>query len=277
MSKAVTNEGLYIPVAATIESIVNETENVKTFRIRADKESFSFLAGQFCLVSFFGAGESVFAISSAPHEAPILEFSVQRLGENTTALHNLSVNDMVGLRGPYGNHFPIDAIKGHDVLAIAGGIGLAPLRSLMRSLLNKRDDYGRLTLIYGAKTPDDICFMRELKRWVREETVDVILTIDNPAPGWENEVGFVPDIITKIRPDNENTKAIVCGPPIMIDKSINSLRQLGFQDSQILTTLERRMKCGVGHCGHCNIGDCYVCVEGPVFTVEQIGKMQADF
>lgn len=267
----------YLPAIGTIIETIRETPNIKTFRVVLNSEeqmrNFSFEPGQVGQLSVFGTGESTFVINSPPTRMDYLQFSVMRAGEVTTRLHSLSAGDQLGVRAPLGNCFPYEALKGKDIVFIGGGIGMAPLRTLLLYMLDKRQDYGRITLLYGARTPADMAFKYELPEWLEREDLDTTLTIDVEAEGWEHSVGLIPNVLLELEPKPENAVAITCGPPIMIKFTLQALQKLGFQDEQIITTLEKRMKCGVGICGRCNIGTKYVCVDGPVFTYKQLKEL----
>ena len=264
------------PELATIQDIIQENSNILTFRVVLNDEQrmreFSFQPGQVGQLSVFGVGESTFVINSPPTRKEYLQFSVMRAGEVTQRLHQLNVGDQIGVRAPLGNGFPVDALKGHDILFIAGGIGMAPLRTLLLYMLDNRQDYGDITVIYGARSPEDLCYTYEFDEW-RSGDVRLVLTVDREFPGWKDRVGFVPTILTEEAPSSYNCKAITCGPPIMIKFVLIGLKRLDFEDHQIITTLEKRMKCGIGLCGRCNIGTKYVCVDGPVFSYEELRQM----
>ena len=264
----------YLPEVATILETVQETHNIKTFRVRFDNEeamkAFSFQPGQVGQLSLFGVGESTFVINSPPTRMDYLQFSVMRAGEVTTRLHGLATGDKVGVRAPLGNHFPYESMKGKNIVFVGGGIGMAPLRTLFLFMLDNRADYGDITLLYGAKSPADMAFSAELPEWLGRSDVNTTLTIDREAEGWEHKVGLIPNVLLELAPKPENTVAITCGPPIMIKFTLEALKKLGFADDQIVTTLEKRMKCGIGICGRCNIGSSYVCVDGPVYTYAQL-------
>jgi len=267
----------YLPEVATILETVQETHNIKTFRLRFDNEeamqAFSFEPGQVGQLSCFGVGESTFVINSPPTRMDYLQFSVMRAGEVTTRLHGLTAGDKIGVRAPLGNHFPYESMKGKDIVFVGGGIGMAPLRTLFLFMLDNRADYGAITLLYGAKSPADMAFGAELPEWLARKDVNTVLTIDREAEGWEHRVGLIPNVLTELAPKPENAVAITCGPPIMIKFTLEALKKLGFGDEQIVTTLEKRMKCGVGICGRCNIGTSYVCQDGPVYTYAQLKKL----
>lgn len=267
----------YLPMPATVIEVIEETHNIKTFRVILRDElamrDFHFEPGQVGQLSLFGSGESTFVINSPPTRKEYLQFSVMKAGENTAALHTLAPGDLVGVRAPLGNFFPYERMKGKDILLIGGGIGMAPLRTLFLFMLDKRADYGKITLLYGARSPQDMAFSYELPEWTGRDDVECVLTIDREAEGWRHKVGLVPDVLMDMALDPENRVAVTCGPPIMIKFTVQALRQLGFAPDQIITTLERRMKCGVGICGRCNIGASYVCVDGPVFSLAELEEL----
>ncbi|MGQ9670409.1 MAG: FAD/NAD(P)-binding protein [Desulfosoma sp.] len=254
---------------AFISEIVQETPAIRTsplvWKDPAFSADFSFQPGQVGQVSVFGVGESTFVINSPPTRKEYLQFSVMRTGEVTRALHQLNVGDMVGVRAPLENSFPHTMMKGRDNLFIGGGIGMAPLRTLLQTTMDNRADFGDITVIYGARSPQDLCYRYEFDEW-RAAGVNLVLTVDREHPGRTERVGFVPTILAEEAPSPFNRVAVTCGPPIMIKFVLAGLKKLGYEDDQFYTTLERRMKCGIGLCGRCNIGGTYVCVDGPVFS-----------
>ncbi len=260
----------YMPNIATLVEIIEETPNIKTFRVALDDpkamQEIKFGAGQVGQLSVFGVGEATFVISSPPSQKDFLQFSVMRVGEVTKALHKLSVGDKVGVRAPLGNAFPCEDWKGKDLFFIGGGIGMAPIRTIMLHTLENKADYGKISLLYGARTPNDMAYSYELESWLKHKDLDCTLTIDMPFGGWEHEVGLIPDVLTQIGPDPKKSVAIICGPPIMIHFTVQALLKMNFAPENIITTLEKRMKCGVGICGRCNLGSKYVCMDGPVFS-----------
>jgi len=267
-------DNVYLPHVVVIEKIIEETPGVRTFHFNfRDKKlakEFRFESGQFGQYSVFGLGEATFCISSSPTRPEHLEFAVQQVGRVTNALHRLGVGAEIGFRGPYGNSFPLDNLKGKNLVFVGGGIGLAPLRSLIWNVVDNRDTYNKVVIVYGARTPADLCFRYDLEAWDKDKTIDIVTTIDREAEGWTGKVGMVPNVLGEIEPSSKDAVAIVCGPPIMIRFTFPVLEKLGFKPAQMLTTLEKRMKCGIGKCGRCNIGDVYVCRDGPVFSYEQI-------
>lgn len=273
----------YQPWLATIDDIREEVGGVrpiKTFRLKfQDKniqKNFTYLPGQCTMISLLGQGECFFAISSSPTKKDYIEVSVMKLGKVTTALHECEPGDVVGVRGPYGNNFDVDGWQGKNLVFIGGGIGQAPLRSLINYVVDNRKKYGKLDVIYGARSSKDISYKQEFAELEKRKDVDVHLSIDVAEDGWKNFVGFVPNNLLEVKPSPKNSIAITCGPPIMIKFVIQNLEKLGFTDDQIFTTLEMRMKCGIGKCGRCNIGNLYVCKDGPVFSYQQMKNIQGE-
>ncbi len=274
------NANPYLPDMATVVEVIQETPNIKSFRLVLNDEekmrAFSFQPGQVGQLSVFGAGESTFVINSSPTRMDYLQFSVMRVGEVTSRLHQLRPGDQVGVRAPLGKPFPVEDMKGKNIVFIGGGIGMAPLRTLFTYMLDNRSDFKDITLLYGARSPVDLTYQAELPEWLEREDVNTVLCVDNEYPGWEHRVGLIPNVLLEMNPSPENTVAITCGPPIMIKFTLQALKKLGFADEQIITTLEKRMKCGVGICGRCNIGTKYVCLDGPVFTYAQLKELPSE-
>jgi len=256
---------------AKVLDVVDEAPGLKTF-VLEPPNAMQFSPGQFVLVSKLGAGESVFAISSDPRESGKIAVSVQALGKNTNALHELDPGESVGLRGPYGNSFPIDDWREEKVFLIGGGIGLAPLRPVIYSLLSRKHEFQSLSLIYGARLPELLVYKPELERWKGE--MDVHLTVDVAKDGWDGKVGVVPKVMTDLALSPENAVAVICGPPVMIRFGHIALKDLEFTDGQVYTTLEMKMKCGVGLCGRCNVDHRYICKDGPVFRMDEINHLE---
>jgi NAD(P)H-flavin reductase len=236
------------------------------------RANFDYKPGQFALLSAFGEGEAPFGIVSLPQQKNGLEFAVRRIGTVTRALQELEPGDTLGVRGPFGNYFPLEEYEGKNIIIIGGGIGMAPLRPVINGILERRDNYEELLIINGARTPQDLVFQSEFSTWMETPRTRVELTVDRGDEQWEGRVALVPDVVKELAPSPDNAIAIICGPPIMIRFTLAGLRDLGFKDNQIITTLESKMKCGLGKCARCNIGEKYVCQDGPVFTLEQISK-----
>ncbi len=264
----------YKPMAATVREVIQETGNIKTLRVVLDEpeamQNFHYEPGQVGQLSVFGAGESTFVINSPPSQREYLQFSVMQAGEVTSAIHRLSVGDRVGVRAPLGNFFPYTDWKGKNIFFVGGGIGMAPIRTIMLHLLEHRADYGRISLLYGAKSPGDMAYSYDTEDWLKREDLDCTLCIDNPYEGWPHRVGLIPNVLKELNPSPDNCVAVLCGPPIMIRFTVQALEGLNFAPENIVTTLEKRMKCGIGICGRCNIGSHYVCIDGPVFTWKQL-------
>jgi NAD(P)H-flavin reductase len=279
----IPDKNIYKPHLATIDAIVDETHDIRTFRLvfedEAVRDSFAFRAGQFAEYSAFGAGESTFCIASSPTRKGHIECCFRAVGKVTEALRRLEVGDTVGVRGPYGNSFPIEKFFGKNLVFVAGGIALPPLRTLIWNCLDWRDKFGDITIVYGARTEADLVYKRELREWQERGDVRLVKTVDpgGNGPAWDGQVGFVPTVLEQTAPAAENTIALVCGPPVMIKFTLPVLEKLGFGDDAIYTTLENRMKCGLGKCGRCNVGNVYVCKDGPVFTAGQIKAMPQEF
>jgi len=277
------NVNPYQPLLAAIDEIRVEVAGerpIKTLKLVLQKEDlrkrFSYLPGQCVMVSLFGVGECFFAISSSPTQKGYIEVSVMKLGKVTSALHECEPGDALGVRGPYGNSFDVDAWQGKNMVFIGGGIGQAPLRSLINYMVDNRKKYGRMDVIYGARASKDLCFKKELSELEKRDDLGVHLSIDVKEEGWDKFVGFVPDNLLQVKPSPKNTIAVTCGPQIMIKFVIQNLLKLGFTEEQIFTTLEMRMKCGIGKCGRCNIGNLYVCKDGPVFSYKQLKNIQGE-
>jgi sulfhydrogenase subunit gamma (sulfur reductase) len=277
-----SEQNIYLPYLMTIDKITNEAPGVKTFKLKFQNEeeanAFNFKAGQFGEYSAFGEGESTFCIASAPTRKGYIECTFRETGKVTSGLADLEEGSTMGFRGPFGNTFPMDEWKGKSLVFIAGGIALPPMRCVIQNALDLRENFKDITIVYGAKSVNDLVYKDELKEWADRPDVNLVTTVDpgGETPDWKGEIGFVPSIVDKTAPSPENTIAIVCGPPIMIKFTFPVLEKLGFKDDQIYTTLENRMKCGVGKCGRCNVGKLYVCKDGPVFSKEQLNDIPAE-
>ena len=269
-----------IPVLGVVTDIRIDTPDVKTFRVVTPdgKKAFEHKPGQCAMLSIPGVGEAMFSITSSPTNTEFMEFSIKKCGCLTTWLHAMEVGQQVTIRGPYGNPFPVDTtFKGKDLLFIAGGIGLAPLRSVINYVRHYRDQYGKVDIVYGSRSMDDLVDYKEIiDEWMVTEGVNVHLTIDREQEGWDGHVGFVPNYVKELGFDVNKT-AIICGPPSMIKFTLAGLQELGFNKTQVFTTMELRMKCGVGKCGRCNIGNKYVCKDGPVFRCDQLDELPNEY
>lgn len=274
------NKEPLIPSVAKVIDITEETPDVKTFKVVGldGKKPFVHIPGQCAFLSMPGVGEALFSITSSPTNEEFMEFSIKKCGCVTEWLHSIEIGQQVTLRGPYGNGFPVETdFKGKDLVFIAGGIGLAPLRSVINYIRDKRDNYGKVTVIYGSRSDNDLVFRNEIENeWTKAKDFSVNLTIDRETPTWNGHVGFVPNFVKELPLDNSAT-AVLCGPPIMIKFTLSALQELGFNTNRIYTTLELRMKCAIGKCGRCNVGDKYVCKDGPVFRCDQLNELPNEY
>ena len=236
------------------------------------------MPGQCAMVSVPGVGECMFSITSSPTNEEFMEFSIKKCGCVTEVIHSLEAGQQITVRGPYGRSFPVEGeFKGKDMLFIAGGIGLAPLRSVINYIRHYRNNYGRVVVVYGARSKDDLVDIDEIRtEWEKEPNFEVYLTIDRPQEGWDGHVGFVPAYVKELGLDPSMT-AVLCGPPIMIKFTLAGLLELGFDKSRVYTTLELRMKCGIGKCGRCNVGDKFVCKDGPVFRMDELDELPDEY
>ena len=274
-------EETLIPYAGIVTKITGQTPDVKTVRVEAPNggKLFEHLPGQCAMLSVPGISEAMISITSSPTNRDYMEFSVKRCGCLTDWLHSMDEGQMITVRGPYGRHFPVDdALAGKNLVFVAGGIGLAPLRSVINYVRDNRDKYGRVDIIYGSRSKEDLVYYDEIvNEWMNEPDFHVHLTIDREQEGWNGHVGFVPNYIAEVGLNPVNTCALMCGPPIMIKFSLPNLLQVGFDKTQIYTTMELRMKCGIGKCGRCNIGNKYVCKDGPVFRFDQLDELPDEY
>ncbi len=270
-------ENLYLPDLALIDRIVDETSDTKTFTLHfantALNRRFSFKSGQFVEATVFGVGEAPFGFASNPHAPQQFDITVRAIGAVTHAMHAMKKGDYLGIRGPLGNSFPLDEVTGQDILFIAGGIGLPPLKSLIEPMLDRRGEFGQFIILYGARTPADRVYKPLLDEWSKRSDIQFLQTVDTPDAQWQGPVGVVTTLMEKIKLDINRTVAFTCGPPVMIRFVIQDLLGMGFAEDRIISTLERYMKCGVGKCGHCAIGHKYICVDGPVFSYRQIKRL----
>jgi NAD(P)H-flavin reductase len=277
----------YRPILTAIEKITleNQARDLKTFRLvfcdDNEANDFHFQCGQFAELTVFGVGECPIGIASSPMDKTFLEFTVKRYpdGLATNALHNCSVGTRIGVRGPLGNSFPMERMEGKNVLIVSGGFAFTTLRSTIQCILHEanRAKFGDITLIYGARSPGELLYKEELEQWQRREDIKTHITVDKGDENWKGQEGFVPAVLEQVSPSSKDTIVLVCGPPIMLKFTLPVLTKLGFGPNEIITSLEMRMKCGIGLCGRCNIGSKYVCRDGPVFTYEQIQALPAEF
>ena len=277
------NENPYLPLKAEILDIIQETTSdldVKTYVVKfANGFKMDFMPGQFVELSVPGTGEAPFGFASNPLKNDTIELSIKRTGTLTGVIHTLSVGDTLFIRGPFGNTFPIGKLEGNDILYIAGGLGLAPLRPLITYVFDEgnRGKFGRIQMLIAARSSRDFIYFREYGDWRKIRDVEVTLTIDREEPDWRERVGFPHNLVAEMSFDMERIYAVLCGPPIMIKFVSQKLIEMGMPLDRILTTLEMRMTCGVGNCGKCNIGHKYVCVDGPVFSLAQLEEMPGEY
>jgi len=279
-NKNLTQATPFLPEPARIVRTYYLTEDIKFFQVRiVDMKkalSFNYCPGQFAMISVLGAGEAPFSISSTPSRPGLLEFCIRKAGTVTNALFRMKENNLIGLRGPYGNGFPVERMINKDVLIIVGGLGVAPLRSVLLYCLDNRDQFRRVSLLHGAKKPTEMIFREEFFALKQREDLECHLSVDEDDTGtWTDKIGVVTTLFSLLKEiDPSNTYALVCGPPIMYKFVIKELVNLTIPKDQILMTLERRMKCGVGKCGHCAIDYIYTCLDGPVFTYWDVIHMR---
>lgn len=274
------NKEALIPYVGIVTDIRQDTPDVKTFRVVSPEggKLFEHRPGQCAMLSVPGVSEAMISITSSPTNKEFMEFSVKKCGCLTQWLHAMEVGQMITVRGPYGRPFPVDdELAGKDLLFVAGGIGLAPLRSVINYVRDKRDQYGTVDIVYGSRSKDDLVDYREIvEEWEKAKNFHVHLTIDREQEGWDGHVGFVPNYVKELNPDLKKT-VLMCGPPIMIKFTLAGLMELGFKREQVYTTMELRMKCGIGKCGRCNIGNKYVCKDGPVFRFDELDELPNEY
>ncbi len=275
----------YVPIPVELIQVVMEveTKDIKTFRLaflnREDEMNFKYLPGQFAELSLYGRGESPIGIASSPTDEGYVEFTVQKAGVVTTVLHGLEVGARMGIRGPLGNAWPLDSLAGKNIVIVGGGFAFTTLRALIRYLLHpaNRSRFGKITVIYGARNPGLLLYKEELAAWGTRNDIELNVTVDKGDANWKGREGFVPTVCKAVAPPAENAVAVICGPPIMVRFTLPTLFDLGFAKEHILTSLEMRMKCGIGKCGRCNVGSQYVCKDGPVFSLAQIEKLSPEY
>jgi NAD(P)H-flavin reductase len=274
------NNETLIPYLGEVTDIRIDTPDVKTFRVLTPDgvKPFEHMPGQCAMLAIPGVGEAMFSITSSPTNRDYMEFSIKKCGCLTEWLHAMDIGQQITIRGPYGKPFPVETeLKGKDLLFIAGGIGLAPLRSVINYVRDNRENYGSVQIVYGARSKDDLVDYNEIiSEWMADDGVEVNLTIDREQEGWDGHVGFIPNFVKELNPDLKKT-VLMCGPPVMIKFTLQGLMELGFEKTQVYTTMELKMKCGVGKCGRCNIGAKYVCKDGPVFRCDQIDELPDEY
>ena len=270
-------QNIYIPEIAELVRVEKMTALETLFEVRLPGgRDLGHQPGQFVQVSLFGIGEAPISISSSPLARGSFDLVVREVGNLTSALHRLTKGDRLGIRGPFGKGFDVEGLSGKDVIFVAGGIGLFPLRSLINTLIHQstRAKFGRVIVLYGTKSPAEFTFNAERAAWEKRGDVEYHVTVDRAAPGWTGHVGVITTLIPDLTLNLANTVAVICGPPVMYKFAILALRSKGLRDEQIFVSLERKMKCGVGKCGHCQINNVYVCQEGPVFNYGAIKDLK---
>ncbi len=276
----------YLPYPVRIDSVITETEdrNLKTFKLvfldPEDEKKFAYTPGQFAILSVAGLGEIPIGIATSPTEQGFIKFTVNKVGKVTSHLHNMKAGDIMGVRGPMGNCYPWDLLEGKNVVIIGGGFAFTTLRSSIVYMIDpkNRSKFGKIDVVYGARFPGLLLYKDELAQWESRSDINMHITVDSSSdPNWKYNVGFVPAVTKQKAPSAENSYAIICGPPIMIKFTLPVLTELGFPPERIISSLEMRMKCGIGICGRCNIGTEYVCKDGPVFTLEQLSKLPNEY
>ena len=271
----------YRPYMGTLVGVGDLAADIKMFQVELDdpdeRDHFAYRPGQFAFVSSFGVGEAPFCLTSTQFRGPLLEFAVNKVGTVTSSLHRLGEGDEVGVRGPFGNWFPLDEMQGKHVILLGGGIGGAPLRPVIHTILDHRADFGKLTILWAARTPSLLIFTEEFDAWRAAPDTELHLTVDEGDETWTDNVGLITELLEKVAPAPDDAVTITCGPPIMIKFALLTLEKLGFARDQMIVTLEAKMKCGMGKCGRCNLGDKYVCTDGPVFSYAEISGFLESF
>jgi sulfite reductase subunit B len=276
LKETMQNESIYMPTPARIVMVKPFTHNEKLFRVELPSGfSLAHRPGQFVEVSLLGVGEAPISISSSPSRSNgTFELCVRAVGKLTDALHRMKPGAMLGIRGPFGRGFPVERFRGKDILFVAGGLGLAPLRSLINEVIDERGKYGKIHILYGARTPDDILFPEDLATWTQMPNVEVHITVDRPAPGWTGNVGVITTLFPKLRIHARNMVAVVVGPPVMYRFVLMELLGKGLAEGNIWLSFERQMKCAVGKCGHCQLHHIYTCQDGPSFSYAEIKHLE---
>ncbi len=278
-------ENPYVPMPVEIIKIITEvdTKDIKTFRLafvnKEDEERFKYIPGQFAELSLYGKGESPIGIASSPTQKGYIEFTVQKAGMVTSALHEMEEGALMGVRGPLGNSWPLEFLEGKNIVIVGGGFAFTTLRSLINYMIfeENRKRFGRITVVYGARSPGLLLYKDELEAWAKRGDIDLNVTVDKGDATWKGREGFVPTVCKEVAPSKENAVTVICGPPIMIRFTLPVFFDLGFSKENIITSLEMRMKCGIGKCGRCNVGSKYVCKDGPVFSLAELDKLTKEY
>jgi len=270
-----------VQIAKIIDEV--DTRDIKTFRFtflnKEDEQKFKYMPGQFAELSIYGKGESPIGIASSPTQKGYVEFTVQKAGVVTSALHEMEEGTFMGLRGPLGNSWPLEFLEGKNIVIVGGGFAFTTLRSLINYMISgdNRKRFGKITVIYGARTPGLLLYKDELIEWQKRDDLNINVTVDKGDATWKGREGFVPTVCKEVAPSAENAVAVICGPPVMIRFTLPVFFELGFSKENIITSLEMRMKCGIGKCGRCNVGSKYVCKDGPVFSLAELDKLTPEY
>jgi sulfhydrogenase subunit gamma (sulfur reductase) len=275
----------YVPIPVEVAKIITEVDSkdIKTFRFafvnKEDEEKFKYIPGQFGELSIFGKGESPIGIASSPTQKGYVEFTVQRAGVVTSALHSMEEGTRMGIRGPLGNSWPIEFLEGKNIVIVGGGFAFTTLRSLINYMTHEsnRSRFGKITVVYGARTPGLLLYKDELIEWEKRGDINLNVTVDKGDATWKGREGFVPAVCKEVAPSSDNAVALICGPPIMIRFTLPVFFELNFSKENIITSLEMRMKCGIGKCGRCNVGSKYVCKDGPVFSLAELDQLTKEY
>ena len=265
-----------LPMPALIRRIIWETDDTYSLMLEPTTQNgapFKFEPGQFNMLYAFGMGESAISISSDPRKSKLIAHTIHRVGTVTNMFSQMKRGDTIGLRGPFGSSWPVEELKGHDVIIAAGGIGLAPLRPMLYSMFNHRREYGRIVLLYGARSPLDLLYRVELEEWSKKEQVEVLVSVDRSDLTWKGHIGVVTNLLSFIKLDAPSTFALVCGPEIMMQYCIQEILQRGISKEHLYLSMERNMKCAIGFCGHCQYGPSFICKDGPVFRYPKIESL----
>lgn len=269
-TKAKSKKELYLPMQVRVLDVIDLTSDTKLYRLEKPK-GFFYSAGQFVMTSVWGAGETPISITSTHEIHDVLELCIRKVGLVTSALHQIKPGDYIGIRGPFGNRFSFEEAYGKDILFVAGGIGIAPLRSLISLVMNQKKKFGKTALVYGSRNPAEVLFIPEIIKW-KAEGMDVIVTVDVKNAECENCTGIVTEHLTGQKISFKTGHSYICGPHVMIKAVMRDLSLMGMSPDNIITTMEAHMKCGVGKCGHCYADGKYICRDGPVFSYGEIKK-----
>lgn len=272
-------DSIYVPIPARIVDMSALTALEKLYKVALPNDlTLHHMPGQFVQITVFGVGEAPISITSSPSRSNgTFELAIRRVGDLTNYMHNMKPGDIIGVRGPFGRGFPLERFRGKDLLLVAGGCGMAPMRSLINQVLDERGNYGRVQILYGARSPADLLFRDEFDAWTRNDDVELHLTVDSPDMGWKACVGVVTNLFPEVKVDPRNAVAVIIGPPVMYKSTIGQCKLKGLANGNIWVSFERRMRCGVGKCGHCQMNHIYTCQRGPAFMYSEIAGLEEAF